>query len=893
MKKTLLSILLCCGAITSGYSQHYQKDATGMSSQGVKINLLHSGLRGQTAEELLSCPKNSVKSGEFVNEGFVGFQSSDQGRPGFSSKFFQSFTDNYFKVNSVRSFAIFNTFDKEKIEWNECTDRGGINENFEMTQPIRLEVGFYKRDKATGLPGELVYKEEIDAKGTYSRVELSGNGKVYYFDLPLKKEISLESGYLSVSAVDMKDNPSCWYSVLTCESVPGNSAISINGELMFAGNHMTYCMMGSGEYSAQHALKLSEISLPGDYSDSKHQKVKVTVKNVGEQTLENIVLELLIDGKSVGKESIKKPVKSLETFTYIFETRVDCSQAGDHKIEVKNLTANDEGLCDKILEKTMHSLEDGKYCISKSKSDEYGHIKKVTCGHIDNESDKSVYSDYSSMKTPIKKGETLDLDVEYKPGAKYLTVWVDWNDNGTFDEEGEFIGFITDKNIKLSIPENAEVTPGDKRMRIIFSDELVGACSIYMVGETEDYTLTVVAPDETPSISANSDITIMQEAGSEGTVSETFEIANKGNKTLDGSISVKYYLPLAPYEAGTRSKTTQGTLPFRVQGRSSLRAESSIADPVPDEATRYVLKYDKGAYSAITPSGVREAVIAHRYGNEMISELSGMKLTSMDIYIADVPGYTEAIVYTGDCQTEPKDIVASKQFKATANSWNRVVFDKAVELDGKDIWIAIKLGDFKEGQFCIGVDKGPSIVGSSDLVNIGNGIWWQMGNYGMPYSFCLRANLEGEDIPAINWLRLSKKSFSIKPGEKDGITLSCSKEGLSKPIYEAEMTITSNDAVSSLKKVKVFFMTGNPASTEKICTEKAIVRYSSSEEKICIDAHKAIREISIYDIMGRTISNKHNPGTMAELSLGSSMLSECIILIQYEDGTSEAVKLSL
>ncbi|MDO4671611.1 MAG: hypothetical protein Q4A76_01680, partial [Porphyromonadaceae bacterium] len=422
--------------------------------------------------------------------------------------------------------------------------------------------------------------------------------------------------------------------------------------------------------------------------------------------------------------------------------------------------------------------------------------------------------------------------------------------------------------------------------------DLVGACSSYAVGETEDYTLTVVAPEESSVISTIDEI-VATHPKEGNTHTEELMIANKGNEDLKGDIKVKYYLTNAPFEIGTRSNLKHPTLSFVTRPQTGLRAETQSSDPVLDDNTDYVLKYDKGVFSSITPSGVEEAIIGHRYGQEMISDLRGMKINSLDIFIGDAPGYAEAQVYGGESQNEPKDLLVSKEFKPTPNSWNRIVLDKPIVIENQDIWIAVKMKGFKEGQFCMGVDRGPAIVGGSDFVNVGNGVWWKMGNYGLDYNFCLRANLQGENQPAINWLKLSDYSFDVKPGAESKISLNFNNENLEKHFYEAELIINSNDKIGNLKKIKVFYInTAIVTGIDQINTDKAHVRYLADQSKLQIDSDRDIKLIAIYDITGSLLDTKNNPGSSVQFSL-DKMTSEVVLIIQYEDGGREAIKVML
>ena len=47
-------------------------------------------------------------------------------------------------------------------------------------------------------------------------------------------------------------------------------------------------------------------------------------------------------------------------------------------------------------------------------------------------------------------------------GSLYIGAWVDWNGNGSFDEAGEFIGYLPKGSIKVSIPDEAVVVPGER-----------------------------------------------------------------------------------------------------------------------------------------------------------------------------------------------------------------------------------------------------------------------------------------------------------------------------------------------------------------------------------------------------------------------------------------------
>lgn len=105
-----------------------------------------------------------------------------------------------------------------------CADRGGIDENGEMTEPIRFEVAFYEMG-ADGYPGKEVYRKEFDVLGKFTGVsasEYDDLARIYEFSVELDETICLESGFFSVAAAKVdNETHNCAFSVFTCSNVPG------------------------------------------------------------------------------------------------------------------------------------------------------------------------------------------------------------------------------------------------------------------------------------------------------------------------------------------------------------------------------------------------------------------------------------------------------------------------------------------------------------------------------------------------------------------------------------------------------------------------------------------------------------------------------------------------
>ena len=110
-----------------------------------------------------------------------------------------------------------------------------------------------------------------------------------------------------------------------------------------------------------------------------------------------------------------------------------------------------------------------------------------------------------------------------------------------------------------------------------------------------------------------------------------------------------------------------------------------VANPDASEGTEYVLKYDKGQNGLTGISNSTSAIYANYYPGNMLSALSGMEITSVDVYIGTPATDNSIVIYGEGTQSKNGNLIAEKEFNVDKNSWNHIVLDKPVKIGDTDL----------------------------------------------------------------------------------------------------------------------------------------------------------------------------------------------------------------
>ncbi len=190
------------------------------------------------------------------------------------------------------------------------------------------------------------------------------------------------------------------------------------------------------------------------------------------------------EGLTASASSVEDPVVSYDT-------------PGEYLV---TLTAsNDLGTSQKSMKITVSDQDDNTtvdYCTPDNVSSSLNYIRRVVFAGYDIESGADGYGLSTSIMDNIEAGQNYvaELYPYSNTTRNYWKVWIDYNNDGDFDDSGEMVLEINNKKGMVSgnITVPSDVF-GTTRMRVVLN---VGSapltpCDDNFVGEVEDYTITI------------------------------------------------------------------------------------------------------------------------------------------------------------------------------------------------------------------------------------------------------------------------------------------------------------------------------------------------------------------------------------------------------------------
>jgi hypothetical protein len=242
------------------------------------------------------------------------------------------------------------------------------------------------------------------------------------------------------------------------------------------------------------------------------EDIIVNIRNFGSNDITNPQVQYILDGGGAIVENYAGTITAGATESHTFAAQGDFSAAGNHTIVARTNLAGDSNPANDEATKTV--LNGTVYC-EPSEDCSFGDgFTNVTITDLDNDSGCEGYADFTNMIAALVPGNSYDFTVTTGYGDQNVRVWIDFNDDGTFDNSetvvpnfviaaGLAAGTYTE-TATLTVP--ASVPSGmQHRMRVKSNWQAVvpdDACDATQYGETEDYSANMgVLGLEDPAIS--------------------------------------------------------------------------------------------------------------------------------------------------------------------------------------------------------------------------------------------------------------------------------------------------------------------------------------------------------------------------------------------------------
>jgi PKD repeat protein len=163
----------------------------------------------------------------------------------------------------------------------------------------------------------------------------------------------------------------------------------------------------------------------------------------------------------------------------------------------------------------VHSAVFAQYCVPTSQfgTTQNDFINGVTLGTISNlntgGTQGTTYNNYTSQSTNLSAGATFQLVINAGPTINdTYAAWIDYNNNQLFTDTLEKLGEVTATvagqtlTITFTVPPGVNLDTTRLRVRNARQTTNLNPCTNYTRGETEDYSVVLVAAGGAPPIAA-------------------------------------------------------------------------------------------------------------------------------------------------------------------------------------------------------------------------------------------------------------------------------------------------------------------------------------------------------------------------------------------------------
>lgn len=309
-------------------------------------------------------------------------------------------------------------------------------------------------------------------------------------------------------------------------------------------------------------------------------------------------------------------------------------------------------------------------------------------------------------------------------------------------------------------------------------------------------TVMIDFDSSTPTISILPE-SLSQTLNSGEQATQEIAIANTGTGFLYYQANIQY-LDKNIKDSKTTPQGSRNSISKIKPGQANKKMKASQPETNKDGI---VIHYDGNNYgNAVGPNAGGVFYGATRFTSVITSPYTGYEFESLDVFILNQPLSLKLIIWDEGTTTNPGQIIHEQQVEAVPNSWNTIVLDHPIVIDGSDIWVGFECSH-DAGIYSLGVDGGPAHPEggwlSQDAIT-----WEKFTDFGIDANWNTRIKVK---YAGINWLTIDPAEGAI--GEESSIDASVNfnANGMAGGIYTANIIFNSNDYQGNQITIPVSF----------------------------------------------------------------------------------------
>ena len=267
-------------------------------------------------------------------------------------------------------------------------------------------------------------------------------------------------------------------------------------------------------------IGISEILSPSSGANlSATEQVTVVVTNYGGATQSNFDVSYQLDSGDIITENVAGPLEGNSSIEYTFTQTVDVSTFGTYTITVYTSLDGDSDTSNDSSTSDIANIN----CSPSMDCSYNDGFQLFQLGDINNESGCEGYGDFTDQSTDLEADYTYDLNVTTGYGDQNVRVWIDFNNDFVFDLDelvvdnyviaaGSAAGSFSE-TIPLTIPAGVNLGQHILRAKTNWQAGVPDdACEETTYGETEDYTVNIVAGLGIDEVIGNSEFKIIMKS---------------------------------------------------------------------------------------------------------------------------------------------------------------------------------------------------------------------------------------------------------------------------------------------------------------------------------------------------------------------------------------------